>query len=184
MNNNICYTAQHVLVGNENSSLMAMFTGSDCGWVGFDITNIEHHPSCDASRFKIVGQSFKTIFTFSITPEHASCNIRCFGYPNDCLHEINNCGPIMARPDLVYFQGYIKKRVSFKPGFSMIKGIGFYEINEYFQAGCSGSPVFVIKSPGNVWDIIGIYVGDKQVNDSPRLGYVLRNDQYSEWMRP
>ena len=186
LSNNQAMTSGHVLREVNHEDVQALFIDRvNGGWVGFSIENIELHPRADAARFTLkCNITLETIFQISQKQIHAASPIKSFGYPNDCLYEIpaGQNQKILPRPDMVYFQGYVKRRISFNPGFPHIPGEGFYEINEWFQPGCSGSPVFGPKVGKCLWEVIGIYVGDWQVNEGPRLGYVLRTDQIQEWI--
>jgi hypothetical protein len=98
------------------------------------------------------------------------------------LLEIVEEGHARPRPDLVYTQGYIRRRISDIP-IPGIRGNGFFELSEVAGAGCSGSPVMLITS-GPAWLVIGVYVGQRIAagDDLVRVGYAAREDLFRDWV--
>jgi hypothetical protein len=107
---------------------------------------------------------------------------RQFGYPTDVLFEVVEDGHARPRPDLVYTQGYIRRRISGLP-IPDIRGSGFFELSEVAGTGCSGSPV-MLTTPGPAWLVIGVYVGQRVAagDDLVRVGYAAREDMIRDWV--
>lgn len=98
-----------------------------------------------------------------------------WGYPVDVQYEVpNEHGVALPRPDLVYVEGYVRRRLSNidLPG---IRGSQFFELDSAAGAGCSGAPVILRQTGGGDWQVTGVYVGNR-VNETEgvRVGYATR----------
>jgi hypothetical protein len=169
-------TAAHVAHNFQNEVVVAMFA-SDSGWLVVPITHSEMHAREDVAIFKVAGDSWKSFFRFSNTWEGGACKYRMFGYPEDAAYEIVFDDKVQPRPDLVYAEGYIRRRTNHEIP-SMI-GRSFFELSEVAGRGCSGSPVFKFTKP--VWEVIGIYVGEKIDDRATSVAYAVREESFREW---
>lgn len=187
-NRNFALTATHVInqcKEQPDLSIFALFY-DDGKWAIYPLIPLAEHPKEDVTLVKI--ESMKPLQAFvSIVgkSEHASHEIMSWGYPIYVAEEIQKLKEKATdpneRPDLVYFKGYIRRRVSRELGFSVAKGTQFYEIDRALGNGVSGAPVFSLDSKGQKkWNCIGVYVaegGDK----SDQHGFVVRSDAFYSW---
>ncbi|MCP1289790.1 serine protease [Chromobacterium sp. S0633] len=177
-NQGFALTAKHVITGCESQRICGMLVGDDNGWVGFDVIVRESHPTEDVALIKLAGSSWRSFFRLSNTEEHASCKYRLFGYPDDTTQEMVQGGRVAIRPDLVYNEGYIRRRYNGKlPSF---QGTSFFELSEVAGTGVSGAPVLKINSSGP-WDVIGIYVGEKLNDRATSVSYAVREESFRQW---
>lgn len=90
------------------------------------------------------------------------------------------------RPDLVYNEGYIRRRYTGE--LPVIFGRSFYELSEVAGSGSSGAPICKLNiSPlfgfikPSAWDVIGIYVGEKINDRGTSVSYAVREDAFRHW---
>lgn len=170
-------TAKHVISGFEEEKLVGMFALPSNGWYGFEITARETHPSEDVAVVRLDGGPWKSFFRLSNSVERASCKYRLFGYPDDTTFELVSGNQAIIRPDLVYNEGYIRRRYS--GSLPTIQGTSFFELSEVAATGASGAPVCKITAP--VWDVIGIYVGEKLNDRATSVSYAVREEVFRDW---
>ena len=86
-------------------------------------------------------------------------------------------GIFVPRPDLIYSEGYIRRRIT---GLKVptVKGTQLFELSAVAGRGCSGSPV--LKTGAVLSAVIGIYVSEK-VNDETAVAYAVREEAFREW---
>jgi hypothetical protein len=173
-------TARHVILNSENAKLIAMFTPQSGGWFAVDITAREMHPSEDVALVEldeIDGTSWKSFFRLSNSFENASCKYRLWGYPDDATFELIANNQVLIRPDLVYNEGYIRRR--YTGAVPAIRGTSFFELSEIAGTGASGGPVYKFTKP--VWDVIGVYVGEKINDRGTSVSYAVREEAFRNW---
>jgi hypothetical protein len=113
--------------------------------------------------------------------EGASGGYGLWGYPEDVYHEIVTDGIARGRPDLIFSQGHIRRRISNVP-LSSIQRSQFFELSAIAGEGCSGSPV-IIWPPGATWEVIGVYCGERVSQSEPiSVGYAVRMDAVADWV--
>jgi hypothetical protein len=103
-----------------------------------------------------------------------------WGYPGDVATELEDQGQVVFRPDLIYAQGYIRRRIAHEIPY--IKGAQFFELSEVVGQGCSGSPVYINR--GDVWDVVGIYVGELVTERGTSRAFAVREDAFRDWKPP
>jgi hypothetical protein len=174
-NRGFALTAGHV-VPDKSALLVGMFVlgGS---WHGFTIPEWELHPKEDVAILKVSEGPWKSFFRLSNTDEHASCKYRLFGYPEDTTHEMVEGGRTLIRPDMIYNEGYIRRR--FSSTLPAMTGQSFFELSEVAGRGCSGSPVCKLTAP--IWEVIGIYIGEKINDRATSVSYAVREDSFRDW---
>jgi hypothetical protein len=105
------------------------------------------------------------------------------GYPENLLYEVVEADAVIPRPDLIYTQGYIRRRISSElPG---LKGNAFFELSEIASDGCSGSPVLRMQAgQDSLWYVVGVYVGQRTIegSDPVRMAYALREEAVRDWV--
>jgi hypothetical protein len=109
-NSGFALTAKHVISGSEGERLVGMFALPTGGWHGFEVVSREVHVTEDVALVKLNGHPWKSFFQLSDSIEHASCRYRLFGYPDDTTFELVIGNQSVMRPDLVYNEGYIRRR--------------------------------------------------------------------------
>lgn len=171
-------TAKHIISGLEAEKLIAIFALHSGGWFGYGITARETHPSEDVALVKLDGTPWKSFFRLSNSVEHASCKYRLFGYPDDATFELVVGNQAVVRPDLVYNEGYVRRRYTGE--LPAIQGTSFFELSEVAGLGASGAPVCKITAP--VWEVIGIYVGEKINDRATSVSYAVREEAFRSWV--
>lgn len=180
-NKGFALTASHVIEKYANELLITMFVGKDNKWYVFEVLNNESHPKEDIAILKINGGPWKSPFRMRNKWEGSSARYQMFGYPEDAVYDIvdSSSSKVTPRPDLVYTEGYIRRRISFNPGIPNVKGDNFFEVSEIAGRGCSGSPLYINNN--RVWDVIGIYVGEKVNDRGTSVSYAVREDVFRSW---
>jgi Trypsin-like peptidase domain len=171
-------TANHVIAGSQDEKLIAIFALQSGGWFGYVITARESYPSEDVALVKLDGAPWKSFFRLSNSVEHASCKYRLFGYPDDATFELVVGNQAVSRPDLVYNEGYIRRRYTGE--LPAIKGTSFFELSEVAGTGASGAPICKVTDP--VWELIGIYVGEKINDRATSVSYAVREETFRGWV--
>jgi hypothetical protein len=173
-------TAAHVVRNIPQENLGIMLVGSDDNWYGFNIELVEFHPYEDIAILKSsVDFVVKTPFLISEKWEGSSRKYEMFGYPSDTLLDLSSENG--QRPDLIYYSGYIRRRISF-PLLS-IKSRSMFELSEFAEPGCSGSPMYVNED--GIWRTIGIYAGHRYTESSDAkyiVSYAVRAESIYDWI--
>jgi hypothetical protein len=178
----VALTVAHLLVDLPDAEHYALMTVDANAWVAHGVVSWEKHPTEDVAVLKLQEPIGSSWLQLAGVWHGQTAPYRQFGYPSDVLHEVVKEGHAQPRPDLVYTQGYIRRRISGIP-IPGIRGEGFFELSEVAGAGCSGSPVMLITS-GPAWLVIGIYVGQRITggDDLVRVGYAVREDMFRDWV--
>jgi len=185
-------TAAHIVRNVAGRPAVAGFVGRLGNWHAFHVTAMESHPSEDISVIQIENPSHRSWNSWmrpSMAWEGSSCSYALWGYPEDVYHEVIVDGVAIGRPDLIFSQGHIRRRISNIP-LDAVRGINFYELSTVAGPGCSGSPV--IKWPPNTllstipnppWDVIGVYSGERlRETGDISVGYAVRMDAIQDWV--
>jgi hypothetical protein len=170
-------TARHVISDFDEEKLIAVFAPQSGGWCAFEITGREMHTTEDVALIKIDGTSWKSFFRLSNSSEHASSKYRMWGYPDDATFEIVAGNQAIPPPDLVYNEGYIRRR--YTGALPVIRGTSFFELSEIAGTGASGAPVYKFTAP--IWDVIGVYVGEKINDRGTSVSYAVREEAFRNW---
>jgi len=177
-NNGFALTAGHVIEGHEGDCIVAMFAPASGGWCGFEVMAREIHPEEDVAIIKLDGGPWKSFLRLSNTIDRASCEYQLFGYPDDTTFELIEGGRVVIRPDLIYNRGYVRRR--YTGAIPSITGKAFFELSEVAGTGCSGAPVKKLTAP--VWDVIGVYVGEKINDRATSVAYAVRAEAFRDWI--
>lgn len=170
-------TARHVLESTEGKRVVGMFALPDGTWKTFDVQKIERHPSLDVGLVQIDGGPWNSIFRLSNSWAGATTRYRCFGYPDDATFELYQDRSVLVRPDLVYTEGYIRRRFPYP--LPTIRGDLFLELSDVAGSGCSGAPVFTELGVG--WGVIGIYVCERLNDRGTSVAYAVMEEAFREW---
>jgi hypothetical protein len=188
-------TAKHLLAGKPKP-LAALTMSEAGGWSWVSIVASELHPSEDVAILKLESGACRSGFQLSAATELASSRYRIYGYPADATRFEGTLGEI---PDLVYTEGYIRRRHSASvypsagpsspAGAALISGTGFFELSQIAGPGTSGGPVFDFAEPLTV---IAIYSAEKhtpyvitgngsQITQLTSVSYAVRDDAFRNW---
>lgn len=175
-------TAKHVM-NNATTPAIAM-RGRDRSWRGFAVEEADDHPTEDVSVLRIESppeSQWRSIFALPAGWAGSSTSYFLFGYPHSAMRELVQDGMALIRPDLIYSEGHIRRRISDVP-LPKILGSQFFELSQVAGEGCSGSPVVNIASLGRArWHLVGIYIGERLDEYSTSVGYAVRLDDLRDW---
>ena len=108
------------------------------------IIDCECHPTEDVAVLRLVDGDWGSIHDLSPMRHFGSAEVMMWAYPENVAKEHQNAVPPhhpearMVRPDLTYFQGYIRPRIDREFPVGILRGSAFYEIG---GACASGAPV-------------------------------------------
>lgn len=188
-------TAKHVIAGKAKP-LAALTMAAAGGWTWTRIVASELHPSEDVAIVKLESGACRSGFPVSRSVELASSRYRIFAFPGHARRLEPATGEL---PDLVYTEGYVRRRYSASvypstgssspAGAERIGGTAFFELSQIAGPGSSGGPVFDLADPLTV---IGIYsaekhipqvitTDDKQIVQLTSVAYAVRDDAFRDW---
>lgn len=169
-------TAGHVVdnVGDDEG-IGGLFRNQDNTWFFGQFDRLDVHDSEDFAWFRVQdGSDRGSPLVVSDEQQYSSMAYMLWGYPTDVLYEApNQDGLALQRPDLVYAQGYVRRRLSDidLPG---IRGSRFYELDSAAGEGFSGAPM-IQRDFAGAWKVVGIYVGHRHnETEGIRVGYAAR----------
>ena len=110
--------------------------------------------------------------------ETQSRDYKQFAYPDDMMYELNDAGKAIGRPDMIYLQGYIRRRTNHPIPY--MRGTSLFELSQVGGTGCSGSPIFKITTT-NQWRVMGVYVGERLNDRGTSVSYAVREDAIRDW---
>ena len=143
--------------------------------------NVHSKEDLGLVQLENVKQPWKPSFLIlARTDERASCPYQQWAYPQDVLYDIVEGGVAQERPDLVYFEGYVRRCLTGIP-LPAIKGESFFEVSTPAGPGASGSPLIRKHRQGPAWPVIGIYVGERASDSGTQVGYAVREDAIRQW---
>ena len=177
-NRGFALTAKHVVLNQRSEALAGIFASHTDGWIGIEIMSREEHPTEDVAIVRLNGGPWRSFFRLSGTSESASCKYRMFGYPDDTTFELCNGNRAIIRPDLVYNEGYVRRRYSGE--LPVLLGKSFFELSQVAGSGASGAPVCKITAP--IWNVIGVYVGEKINDRATSVSYAVREESFRDWV--
>jgi hypothetical protein len=191
-------TASHIFKDTDEYLKVAAFIDED-KWVIHPILSTESHPNEDVSIIKLSGDDWRSPFRVSTEWQGGWKDYLTCGYPMDVAYENiidSPIGKIVAtKPEMVHTRGYIRRIISKNLEISNIKGNSFYELSTLAGKGYSGGPIFHITN-GRVWEIMGIYVAEKEIIKHdfideenreilyvyPSVAYAVRSQMFADWI--
>ncbi|MBT9161107.1 MAG: hypothetical protein DDT27_01383 [Dehalococcoidia bacterium] len=176
-NRGFALTARHVIAGAVEHPMIGVFALPDGGWFSVGIAAVESHPSEDVAVVQLEGGPWRSFFRLAGTNENSSARYRLFGYPDDATYELVDSGQVTPRPDLVYNEGYFRRR--FTGRLLGIDGSAFFELSQVAGSGASGAPVCKFSAPA--WEVMGVYVGEKLNDRATSVSYAVREDAFRDW---
>ena len=180
------FTAAHVidqlLDGNKRDDVILGLFVDNNRWVAVFIENFEKHDTEDVGIIKFKTFKRESFLKINTTPQHLTCEYHCWGYPHEVAKELSKLEEnAPERPDLIFTQGYIRRRISRELYPTIIfRDKQFYELSEIVGGGNSEVPIILKNSIGKKhWEIIGIYIGEKSEGD---LSYAVRAEAFANWV--
>lgn len=170
-------TAAHIAKKFGSENIAALFA-PESSWIAVPVTHAEVHEKEDVAVIKVEGDSWQSFFRLSNTWEGSSMKYRMFGYPEDVTYEIVSGDRAVLRPDLIYAEGYIRRRTNHE--IPQMIGKSFFELSDIAGPGCSGSPVFKFSKP--IWEVVGIYVGEKVNDRATSVAFAVREESFRDWV--
>ncbi|MBB4855247.1 hypothetical protein HNP40_002648 [Mycobacteroides chelonae] len=171
-------TARHVMRDLADASVdtdaipAALFAPPSGGWEFRRVVAHELHPSEDAALFRLEDDDYFSPYSLVADEQYASAHYALWGYPEDIQHEKMGEGGGL-RPDLVYSEGHIRRRISGSLPIRTIPGESFFELSTPAGSCCSGAPVSICGP--KIWSIVGIYVGElRNEANTLAVGYATR----------
>ena len=175
-------TATHVAPPQLDDEIGALFVEDD-KWAFYPLEAREAHPAHDVTILRLsTGREWQSPLRLRNCWEGSSTKYDQFGYPVDALYDIvdERVMRVVPRPDMVFVQGYVRRRISQTMPIPKVKGDQFFEVSELAGQGCSGSPLYINNN--GIWDVIGIYVGERLVEGGVMLGYAVREEAFRDWV--
>lgn len=180
-------TAAHVAEAlRRNVNPVAIFVDRTGALIPVKIINFEVHPTEDVAVLKLASGTWSSIHELSAERHFGSAEVMMWAYPEHVAKEHQNSVPVdhpeatMVQPDLIYFQGYIRRRISRQLPVGILRGSAFYEVSQIGGACSSGAPV-TIRAPDKNWKVIGVYVGEQTSDARREIGIVVRSDAFFDW---
>lgn len=175
----VIVTAAHVIRAAGEDRVHPLFAEED-GWQVVPPEAAESHPQHDIAVIKVSGGPWRSIFRLSDQWHGSSAPYALWGYPDDVTREIVDHGMAQFRPDLVYVEGYVRRRVDARvlpPPFSG----SHFELSDPAGSGCSGAPIIMKTTVGQpLWQVIGIYLGERR-SDGVHVGYAAMFEIIGSW---
>ena len=131
-------TAAHVIPQSAVARIAGAFVTQEGRWWAARIIAHEAHPTEDVSVVRLPGQPWKSFFRLTHTWEGASARYQMWGYPEDVAQEFEAVGRVVDRPDLVYAEGYVRRRLAAHT-IPSILGTEFFEVSEVVGPGACPS---------------------------------------------
>lgn len=141
----LAMTARHVADELTSGEAAVLFRGTDGAWQPAAVQGIEPHPTQDVALLRLEPGTYVSPCVLSRRQEYASMSYMLWGYPEAVLYESVVDGIALQRPDLIYSEGHVRRRISDSvPG---IRGSRFFELSTPAGPGCSGAPL-IARTPG------------------------------------
>lgn len=181
-NCSLALTNKHLLGAEQGNRLGVLTISKENSWEFHAVVSEHPHPEEDVAVIKFdkalsLEPSFLAV---SQNMEFSSCEYMQWVYPEDATNELVVDDRVVFRPDLIYLQGYIRRRVYTNDDRCV------YELSEPATTGCSGSPIINQNSRGSVnWQVIGIYFGNRKTTYDGydiTVGHAVISDAICNWV--
>lgn len=152
-----------------------------------EITDCECHTTEDVAVLKLRDAEWGSIHDLTTTPQFGSAEVMMWAYPESVAKEHQRSVPpddpeaTTQWPDLIYFQGYIRRQISRELPVGILRGKAFYEVSQIGGACASGAPV-TIRKAGEHWKVVGVYIGEQTSDARREIGIVTRTDAFFDWV--
>jgi hypothetical protein len=172
----LAITAGHVADSIIADRAAALFRDVDGAWQPRAITIIDRHATDDLALIRVEGITWQSQLFVTSAAEQGSAHYSMWGYPLDVTNEQEEDGQIAPRPDLIFSEGHIRRRLT-DIKFLGITGRKMYELSNVAGSGCSGSPV-CIRQPGrHPFEVIGVYIGERYSEaDHVSVAFAVRSE--------
>ncbi len=159
----LAITARHVARALGEEPAGGMFRDDDDGWRLTSATEVETHPREDVAWLRLETDDHGSQLRLDPGERHQATPYMVWGYPEDVHYEMvdHSSGKALPRPDLIYSEGYVRRRMTGIP-IDSVSGHTLFELSAVAGDGCSGGPV-IWKRPGlpGPWQVIGVYIGQR-----------------------
>ena len=151
------------------------------------IVDSECHPIQDVALLRLEDGEWASIHDLSSERQYGSAEVMMWAYPEVVAKERQNTvhpndpEASLVQPDLIYLQGYIRRRISRELPVAILRGNAFYEISQIGGACASGAPI-TLRAPGKQWLVVGIYIGEQTSDARREIGIVVRTDAILDWI--
>lgn len=180
-------TAAHVAEAlRAKTRPIAMFMDHTGAHQTAEIVDSECHDTQDVALLKLEDGEWASIHDLSPERQFGSAEVMMWAYPEVVAKERQNTVPpdhpeaSKVQPDLIYLQGYIRRRISRELPVAILRGNAFYEVSQIGGACASGAPV-TLRAPGKQWFVVGIYIGEQTSDARREIGIVVRTDAILDW---
>ena len=119
-------TAKHVMRPATTPAIL--MRDGDQTWCAFAVKEEDPHPSEDVTVLRIeaaAGWQWKSIFALPGGWQGSGMSYFLFGYPESAMLELVENGMALMRPDLIYSEGHIRRRLTDIP-LPAIRGAQFF----------------------------------------------------------
>lgn len=180
-------TAAHVAEALKTKTRpVAMFMDHTGRCETAEIVDFECHPAQDVALLKLEDGEWASIHDLSSERQFGSAEVMMWAYPEVVAKERQSAAlpgdpeASKVQPDLVYLQGYIRRRISRELPVAILRGNAFYEVSQIGGACASGAPV-TLRAHRKQWLVVGIYIGEQTSDARRECGIVVRSDAILDW---
>jgi hypothetical protein len=121
-------TARHVADSAVNVPMVLASATDEGEFYGHEVEVAENHPTEDVAILKLGSPLWSSWLQLAGTFETQTLSYRSWGYPENVLHEVITDDIALPRPDLIYTEGYVRRRLSM--ALPDITGTQFFELSD------------------------------------------------------
>ncbi|WP_396594602.1 trypsin-like peptidase domain-containing protein [Brevundimonas sp. R86498] len=185
----VALTAGHVIdQAARRGPLVGLFVVGST-WHSELVVDCEVHPEHDVAVVRFGRAVGPSIVQVSGDVQLSSAVYHGWGYPDYVAEEDRSGGEppqpgavATVNPDLIFRQGYVRRRLGWALPYSSFKGSSFLELSEVFGSCCSGAPLILMTSIGRgPWKCMGIYVGERSGHHTQSVGLAVPGDVFASW---
>jgi hypothetical protein len=181
-------TAGHILDGRPAHEIFGLFVDNRRNWTANRLQKFEVHKQLDVAIgfFESLPTSYSSPFLkIERSKQEAGVDYHMWSYPENVA---KNLAPRERPreqadflPDMIFLEGYIRRRYTSELPFFYSKGDKFLELSEIGGSCLSGSPIIAphLFEGTSDWPVIGIYVAEETTN--LRVGYAVPSDMFADW---
>jgi hypothetical protein len=178
-------TAEHV-VRTPADELAIATPNRDGGFRLWSLQGVEAHATEDvAVGIVSLGDSLpESPLRMTDDPQYGSASWMLWGYPEDVMRDRVVDGVAGEHPELVFVNGYIRRRMPSDIDVPQVRGRALYECGGLAGRGCSGAPVIrTDQVRAGYWPVVGVYVGQRIAADRGMfVSYAVRLDDVADWI--
>lgn len=179
-------TAAHVVEQSaEAGTPVVLFRKAE--WIAVPIARSELHPTEDVAVMQLPDGEWHSLVEPVSSAENSSQRFCLWGYPDHVATELRNQArnaddaQHLVQPELVYVEGYVRRRISRMLEAGVYRGEAFYELSSVAGSCCSGAPCLLPHRAGEPFRAYGIYIGERTGVAQAMVGYATRLDALQDW---